>query len=345
MSKKPEPPRGPRTVDGWYVADGAAFPADPMARLVYYARLAPSTHNTQPWRFVASATEIDVFADLDRWLRVADPDKRELHLSLGCAIESLRIAADFGGLGTSARHFPMPQDPSLVARVTLEPGGAKRDDSAADLLRPMVTRHTSHREFEPNRPLTESDGKRLAGCFASPGVALHLLHDPAAIAGLARLEARADEALFARPGYREELARCMGQGSFGTPWLLSKLGQFTLSQLPDVPLMQGRLAHNDSARLAGAPAVGLLSSAGDDPVDQVCAGEAFMRVALAAEARDIRVQPFSQMLEVAESRAELARVFDLGGRVPQHLFRLGHAHPESGHAPRRPLESLLISAR
>jgi nitroreductase len=345
MAKKPEPPRGPRTVDGWYVADGAAFPADPMARLVYYARLAPSTHNTQPWRFIASATEIDVFADLERWLRIADPDKRELHLSVGCAIEALRIAADFGGLGTSVRYFPLPEDASLVARVRVEPDSQKRDDSAADLLRPMVTRHTSHRDFEPNRPLTEADGKRLGGCFASPGVSLHVLQDAAAIAGLARLEARADEALFARPGYREELARCMGQGSFGTSWLLSKLGQFTLSQLPDVPVMQGRLAHNDAARLASAPAVALLSTSGDEPVDRVHAGEAFMRVALAAESRELRVQPFSQMLEVADGRAEVARVFGLGERTPQHLFRLGHAQPESAHAPRRPLDSILISAR
>ncbi len=46
-----EAPRGPRLVNGWFVAD-EKLPADPMARLVYHARLSPSSHNSQPWRFV-----------------------------------------------------------------------------------------------------------------------------------------------------------------------------------------------------------------------------------------------------------------------------------------------------
>ena len=74
----------------WPLAD-EVLPSHWLSRLVYYARLAPSTHNTQPWKFVIGRREIDVFVDESRWLRVADPFRRELHISLGCAIESLRI--------------------------------------------------------------------------------------------------------------------------------------------------------------------------------------------------------------------------------------------------------------
>lgn len=87
---------GARMVDGWYVAD-EPLPAHPLERLAYYARLAPSSHNRQPWKFVIGESEIDLFADVDKWLRVADRDRREMFISLGCAIESIRIAADYAG--------------------------------------------------------------------------------------------------------------------------------------------------------------------------------------------------------------------------------------------------------
>ena len=326
-------------VDGWYVAD-SQFPADPMARLVYYARLAPSTHNSQPWKFVASASEIDVIADLERWRRVADSDRRELHVSLGCAIESLRIAADFAGWGSEVSYFPVEHEESLVARVRILMKTVKREDSAADLLRHMVKRHTSHRLFDPAKPVSKIDRKRLYTCLQTSDVSLLYLEQRHALDALVAIEMRADTALFANPEYRAELARGIGDGALGTSWLLSKLGQLAIGHLPAAE----RVKHKDAELLSSSPLVGLLTTRYDRRIDQLHAGEAFVRIALVAEAHDIRVQPLSQILEVPETRAEVAKVFDLGERVAQHLFRLGHAQPEERQYARRPIGELLIRA-
>lgn len=96
------------------------------------------------------------------------------------------------------------------------------------------------------------------------------------------------------------------------------------------------------ARLASAPLVALLSTRNDTRVDQINAGEAYMRIALVAEAHDVRVQPVSQLLEVEEARRETAAIFQLGGRVAQHLFRLGHAAPDEARRPRRALDEMVI---
>ncbi len=56
--------------------------------LLGYAALAPSSHNSQPWRFSAHDKHLNIFFDDDRWLRVADADKRELFTSVGCARKS-----------------------------------------------------------------------------------------------------------------------------------------------------------------------------------------------------------------------------------------------------------------
>jgi nitroreductase len=327
-------------VDGWYVVPEAKLPESPAARLVYYARLAPSTHNTQPWKFVAGASEIEVFADLERWMPVADPDQRELHISLGCAIESLRIAADFGGWGSEVTYFPVAHDAALVARVRVKFGGPKREDAAGSLLRPMLARHTNRRLFDPARAVSDEDRKRFTNCFAADDVSLHYLQERPALLALAELEDRADALLFARPEYRAELARVIGRGALGASWLLSKLGQLAVGHLP----VAQRVEHADGRRLASAPLVALLTTRHDERVDQIHAGEAYLRIALAAEAHGIRVQPMSQTLEVPQTRPELARIFGLGERTAQHLFRLGHAEPEAKPAARRPLESILIAA-
>ncbi len=63
-------------------------PGGPL-NLVRAAILASSAHNTQPWRFRIGPGRIDLFADLNRNLGTFDPLRRELYISLGCALENL----------------------------------------------------------------------------------------------------------------------------------------------------------------------------------------------------------------------------------------------------------------
>ncbi len=325
--------------DGWFVAD-VPLPPHPLERLVYYARLAPSSHKSQPWKFVVGEAEIDVFADLARWLRVADPGRRELHVSLGCAIESIRIAADYAKFGSTLEYFPLAHDNTLVARIRFEFAGHKRDMPAGSLLENMITRRTSHRNFDRARVVGDEERKSLYRCFEAGDVSLHLMQEPDALLELAALEKAADMRLFADEHYREELAHWVGEGGLGSNWLLSKLGQFAVGHLP----VAGQVAGSDASRLASAPLVALLTTRHDRAVDAVQSGESYMRIALMAERKGIRVQPVSQVLEVPDTRAGVARLFGLGERVAQHLFRVGYADAEPGPHRRRPLGAVLLRA-
>lgn len=334
-------PAGPsaRMIDGWYVTD-EPLPDDPMERLVYYARLAPSSHNRQPWKFVVGEAEIDLFADIDKWLRVADRDRREMFISLGCAIESIRIAADYAGYGTSVRHFPVMNNESLVARITVNRDGPRRDDAAGHLLRFMTLRHTSHRMFEPARPVSEVDRKSLYNAFQIGEVSLQLTSDAAVLASLAQLETQADAQLFSDPDYRQEISGWLSRDLFGASWLLSKLGQLAIEHLP----VAVRVGQADAARLSSSPLVGILSTKGDRRVDELQTGEAYLRVALVAERYDLRIQPVSQLVEVPQTRAEAARLCGVGDRILQHMFRIGHAAPDAVRTDREPLASLILRA-
>src|SRR6478735_4015382 len=70
----------------------------PLKLLVTYAAMAPSGHNAQPWLFRVRDREIDLLSDFSRLIHTADVDRREMYVSLGCALENLLIAAEESGL-------------------------------------------------------------------------------------------------------------------------------------------------------------------------------------------------------------------------------------------------------
>jgi nitroreductase len=90
-----------------------------------FASLAPSVHNTQPWRFVASEHALEVRADPSRRLEYLDGDTRQLHISCGAAVEFARLAIRALGYACVVRLAPAADDPTLLATITLkQPHGA-----------------------------------------------------------------------------------------------------------------------------------------------------------------------------------------------------------------------------
>jgi hypothetical protein len=65
---------------------------------VRYATLAPSSRDTQCWKFAMDGQSITMLPDFSRRCPVVDPDDHHLYVSLGCAAENLVHAAQAFGL-------------------------------------------------------------------------------------------------------------------------------------------------------------------------------------------------------------------------------------------------------
>lgn len=89
--------------------------------LVGAAILAANGHNTQPWQFALGQNRIDLFADLNRSTGANDPLLRELHISLGCALENLMLASSAQGYD-AAIELDQNSTSGHVATVTLRKG-------------------------------------------------------------------------------------------------------------------------------------------------------------------------------------------------------------------------------
>src|SRR6516164_10682059 len=105
----------------WSV-DPSEFPSlgttiDKVRFVVRYAVLAPSSHNTQPWRFIINGDELLVCADRTRGLPNIDPYDRELIISCGAALFNLRVALAYFRVPVEITTFPQSSDPDIVARV------------------------------------------------------------------------------------------------------------------------------------------------------------------------------------------------------------------------------------
>jgi len=56
--------------------EGSWSSTEKMKFLLRYAILAPSSHNSQPWKFRIPDSEINIFADKDRWLLFTEEELR-----------------------------------------------------------------------------------------------------------------------------------------------------------------------------------------------------------------------------------------------------------------------------
>jgi hypothetical protein len=136
-----------------------------MKEIIRYATLAPSGHNTQPWKFSIDGNSIKIFPDFTRQLPVVDPDHRELYISIGCALENLVIAAGYAGYDSEVEYFPAGE-PEECLLVNL-----KRFKSAENniLFQAIPERHTNRREYN-GQQIPIADFKKLESVSKENGV-------------------------------------------------------------------------------------------------------------------------------------------------------------------------------
>lgn len=325
----------------WSIAE-ADYPVDaPLADrlrfLIRYAILAPSSHNTEPWLFRVDDNQVDLLIDETRWLKVADDDQRELHISMGCALENMLIAAEHFGLGHEVTYLPKASESLHSATVTFREQG-KPALHRSDVLFSMIpVRHTNHRQYE-NREIPGDLLQQIQDTCVEESLMLHLTADEELKQKVDELVVRGDAIEFADPAFREELAYWVGQGVFGTSWFMSKIGKLAVSYIN----MGSTQAKKDSEVLMSSPLLGLISSETDDRRSQLQVGQVYQRLSLLAAAHGIWCQPMSQIVQVPELKCELAKLLPQKGQTPQHPFRMGYASAEKHHTPRRPLEEVLM---
>ncbi|WP_189256046.1 Acg family FMN-binding oxidoreductase [Lentzea flava] len=313
--------------------------ADQVEAALHAASLAPSVHNTQPWRFRVLDDRIELHADNERTLPATDPEDRELRLSCGAALFNLRVALQGFGIRPLVTLLPGKDAPGALA--TVRRGGTVRpDDEMRDLLRAVPARRTNR------RPFFESgvDGRHRHALVRAAELErswLHVVDTRQEVARMKEFVLRAHRIQQQDPGVLAELRSFTGHRPDATDGVPPASAGFR-------PEAQDEWMFRDfsaDARPEGKdyesnPLVVVVCSFYDGPLGELQAGQAMQRVLLTATTIGLSASFMSQPVEVRTVREELRRA--LGGMlVPQAVLRVGYSTPVPA-TPRRPVTELLM---
>jgi hypothetical protein len=297
-----------------------------VARAVW----APSVHNTQPWRFTADGSaQVSLHADASRRLAVADPDGREMMISCGAALFTVRLALRSLGYIPQTSVLPDPGQPTLVAWVSW-PERAPADEFERRLSSRMLTRRTHRGAFDPE-PLPPDTLAALRAGAAREGSALRIVADDGRRAALAAAVQAAEYQLRHDGERLRELARWTpAPGSAGRDGVPATSyparAERTEPYFPGRDFARGHgwgvppLSSATSHRAAGV--AGLLTTTADGPADWVNAGQALQRILLTASTCGAAVALHSQPLELSWLR-EFIRTALSDGAFPHLVLRIG----------------------
>jgi len=304
--------------------------------LLRFAILAPSPRNSQPWAFTIRGNRVLLLADFARSQPVSDPDRRELYIALGCALENLLVAAEHFGFDHRVSYFPRPGQEDLAAMISFQPGGTVSSARSGTTLGSILRRHNEPGLFQSQSVSAEVQ-RRLTACCIDPDLVVNLSDDTLFHRWIDALTVTSDRADLANPAFRMELQYWRSLSVFGSSLESGMAGTAKRRTSREA------MALLDHLKVQSAPLIGLIRGAGDSHLIHLKSGQLFERIWLTATALGVNINPMSQTMRRPELRATVTELMPSVGWVPQHLFRVGYSGEEQeSRTPRRPLEEVLL---
>lgn len=300
---------------------------------------APSVHNSQPWRWRIGPTTIQLWSDPSRQLPATDPQRRDLMLSCGAALHHLQVALRALGWTATVHRLPNPAEPDHLASVELRPHRPTEAD--CELSAAITSRLTDRRRYS-SWPVPAVHIETMTSRAAEFGVAVrhlslgHRERLAEAMRAAGRRHARDPEYLLELALWSGRHADTEGVPAANTPGPRDD-GDLAARRFSG-PLLVDAAEHQDGAQLL------VISTASDDQVSLLCAGEALSAVLLAAAGAGLASCVLTEPLELADLRAAVRREILDDNAFPQAVVRVGWLPTGAAplpHTPRRPVDEVL----
>jgi hypothetical protein len=304
-----------------------------ISRILELARWSPSSHNTQPWRVRVSGAILLLRPDPGRHLKVGDPQKRELYMSLGCFIETAATAAR--ALGWQTEYSLGGKEEA--ARLTIGPP-SQPDGELAGLI---TARRSDRRSFEA-KPLTAAVQSSLSP-LKEGKARVRIITNSEEVTFLGDMTYEATVELMSPAAFRGELAswirhnwtrRPDGMPGYtqGIPGPVSLIGPKLIRKVSKTAQDQ---AKKDAKRVRQAPAAVLVTTSGSRQADWLDAGRLMQRFWLEATRAGLRASAISPAVISPETSRQIKQRLSLNGE-PVALLRLGYSKRRPPKAsPRR----------
>lgn len=313
--------------------------------IVRYAAMAPSGHNTQPWKFFITEDTIVIKPDYSRRLPAVDPDDRELFISLGCALENLVVAAEHFGHDVEI-EYNLSKEYEEEIIVVIKRGNVIENS----LFEQLTFRQTTRNEYN-GKSVPEAEQDSITDFIRNDYVQNKIITDTSAIKKIIELVKEGNTLQFADDNFMDELKFWIRFSESEAEEKRDGLPSNT-SGNPSVPRWIGKIVmdlfysakdqnEKDEKFIKSSAGIILFHSSRNDKRAWIESGRVYERFSLLTTKMNIKCAFINQPVELVELNKPLLNAMEVRGGYPQMLLRFGYsdAMPKS---PRRKLEDMII---
>jgi len=296
-----------------------------LYELVRYATLAPSSHNTQCWKFHIDDDAITILPDYSRRCPAVDPDNHHLFVSLGCATENLVQASLANGLQGQV-DFDVTSNG--ITRVVLEPTKCYK----SDLFQAIPERQSTRGEYD-GKSLLSQELKLLELAGTGKNVQVIILTEQKAMESILEYVAQANTSQMNNPRFVKELKEWLRFNA--TDAVRTRDGLYSVTTgNPNIPTWFGNLffdffvtpkSENDkyAKQVRSSAGVAIFVSTIASKENWIEVGRCYERFALQATALGIKNAFLNQPVEVSALRPQFSASLGIGSLRPDLVVRFG----------------------
>jgi hypothetical protein len=320
------------------------IPEDIFLKIVRSAVRSPSGHNTQPWFFAKEGQCICIKPDINRALPIADPENRELFISLGCATETAMIAARFYGYQAELNNDLLENQGTIQIILS------KNDALEQPELFSYINSRQTTRNLYGKTPISDDDLIQLKQAVGVSDIAVEFYTGEEKIKTFLPYIFEANRIQMSNPNFKNELIRWLrfsekeamqkGDGLYmacsGLPPMGRLLGGFVVKNFVTAKREEKRIAR----QVCNTNLVAMFITQNNTFSDWVRTGIIFQRFALTCAKLGLSHSFINFPCQVSQVRDKMISDMSLIG-FPQLIIRLGYS-PRNHFSFRRRINDVIV---
>lgn len=323
--------------------------------LLNFAILAPSTHNIQPWLFKIKENSCEVYSDPKLKIPNADPEGRDLYISIGCAIENLIIASNYFNVFDSV-VYNQSEERNFIAEVKFKNLDQENllNDNFYELVQSILNRINARGLFKnENISNTVVESVRENFLFETSyeleKFDVKYIDNKEKISKIGDLTGEGIRFAYKEKNFRNEMSKWLRNSftfkkdglpgySLRMPFLIS----FFFSILVKHVNIGKKLAELNKKSIKSAPLICIISSDQENKkFTWLKIGRLSERLMLEFNKRGYNTSIFVAAIEMGDLYKKLQNLIGTSKR-PQFLFAIGKIDSKQRFTPRHPVEKKLI---